>query len=370
MGTANHWGGPVTTGSQQYARLFAAHGWGVAYLSDPISPFHLVRPVSWLYNRHKFGLWLQGGERDLEGRLLAYNHLSLLPVFNAPLLRSRLAVRRSLDLSVPPLRRKLRAEGFGAPDLVWIDHLVFEGLPDRLPPAPLVYRMADDPELFPGPYPPALLRRLPHLLARSDLVVATAHRLVEKASRHRDGEVLYLPNGVHYDHFATPGRTPPDLAEIPRPRVLYVGSLEPWFDVDLVAQTARAQPRFQFVIVGPARIDLRPGPRPYPDIPAYMALADVGMVPFRITGAMEAVHPIKVYEYLAAGLPVVSTDWEELRHMQAPIARATTRSDFVQAIGAAVHAPGDRDAGREYARGNAWSARFHALERAMARVGA
>lgn len=376
MAAANHWGSPIITGSQQYGRLFAQAGWDVAYLSDPISPFHLLRPKSWLYNRRKFRLWAMGGERTLGQRLWTYNHLSLLPIFNAPLLRSELAVRRSLDLAVPPLLPKLKAEGYGKPEVLWIDHLVFEGLLDRLPAGSTVYRMADDPELFPEPYPPRLLRRLPRVLERVDLVVATARRLVDKAREHRGGRaVIYLPNGVQYDHFAGEHAEPADLAGIPRPRVLYVGSLEPWFDVEAVATAARAHPSFRFVIIGPIRIELGPlrrlanvellGPRPYGSVPAYMAHADVGIVPFRNSDSIEAVHPIKVYEYLAAGLPVVATDWEELAAMDAPIQRTRSAEELAAAVKAAVDHPGDPTPRRAYARANSWSSRFEVVEAAL-----
>ena len=378
IATANHWDSPVTTGSQQYARLFAEAGWDVAYLSDPISPFQLVRPRSWLYNRAKFGLWARGGDRHLEGRMWAYNHLSLLPIFNAPVLRSELAIRRSLDLSFPRPVRKLADEGFEAPELLWLEHLVFEGLMDRLDAGATVYRLADDPELFPEPYPPGLLRRVPEVLARVDLVVATARRLVEKALEHRDGGVLYLPNGVDYRHFAGEHPEPEDLAGIARPRVLYVGSLEPWFDVDAVVAAARRHPGFRFVIIGPVRTDLgalrdQPnvhllGPRPYTDVPGYMAHADVGIVPFRPLEEIQAVHPIKVYEYLAAGLPVVSTDWEELESMDAPIARAGSKEAFARAVGEAVDDPGDPEPRRAYARSNSWAARFESLRKPLAEL--
>lgn len=372
MGSANHWGGPVTTGSQQYARLFVRHGWRVAYLSDPISPYHLVRPRSWLYNRRKFQLWASGGERDLDGRLFAYNHLTLLPVFNAPLLRSSLAVRRSFDLSVPNLARKLDREGFGNPAAVWVDHLSFEALPRRLAATASIYRMADEPELFPGPYPPSLLARLPDLLRSVDLVIATGRRIEERAREYRHEGVLYLPNGVDYHHFTTPRPEPPDIADLPRPRVLYVGSLEPWFDTRLVARAALANPTFSFVVVGPARIPLGElrdlpnvrilGPRPYDVVAGYMVHCDVGIVPFRRTERIQAVHPIKVYEYLAAGLPVVATEWEELSLMGAPIHLASSEEEFIQQVRTAADDPGDAAVRDRFARENSWDARFAVLD--------
>ena len=372
---ANHWGGSVTTGSQQYARLFARNGWEVAYLSDPVSPFHLLRARSWLFNREKFRLWLSGGRRDLDGSVFAYTHFTLLPIFNAPLLRSELAVRHSLDFALPRLPAKLAREGFGRPDLLWIEHLVFEGLLERMRPAASVYRMADDPDLFPDPYPPALMRRLPAMIDRVDWVVVTARLLEERVRALGKRQVLYLPNGVDPDHFAGPHAEPRELRDVPRPRILYVGSLEEWFDTELIERAARAHPSYQFVIIGPVRIPLDAlralpnvhvlGPRPYAAVPAYMAACDAGLIPFRRNRAMEAVHPIKVYEYLACGLPVVSTSWEELRLMAAPITIAGSAAEFVDAIEAAVRHPGDAAGRRAYARANSWASRFSRLSLAL-----
>jgi len=369
VAAANYWGSPITTGSHHYARLFVEAGWTVAYLSDQISPLHLLRWKSRMYTADKFRIWARGGVRALGGRLFAYNHLTLLPVFGAPLLRSEFVARWSLDVTVPNLMRKLEREGFGSPDVLMVDHLIFADLLDRVRAGATIYRMADDPRRFPEAYPAPMLARVERLLRDVDLVVATARRLYDSITQRRKEGVLYIPNGVNYDHFARPpGPPPPEYAMIPEPRVVFTGSLEGWFDDELLEEVARQRPDISFVVIGPARIPMRGlrrlrnvhilGRRSYDDLPAYLAHAQVGIIPYRVSEPTNAVNPLKLYEYLAAGLPVVATAWDELEHMQPPALLARGAADFGAALDSVLEDPGDPGVRRAYAREHSWEARF------------
>lgn len=372
FGAANYWGGPITTGTQHYANCFARRDWRVAYASDQISPLHLFRWRSRAYTADKFRLWLRGGRFDHEGRLFAYNHLTLLPVFNAPVLRSRLAARYALDLSVPNLYRVLERRGFSNPNVIWIDHLIFAGLIDRWRSAHKVYRMADDPRLFPQAYPAPLLDASDRLLREADLIVVTAERLYDRVMNVRREDVVYVPNGVDYDRFSTPGGAlPPEYRAIPAPRVVYTGSLEDWFDTEMVEAAAKARPDVSFVIIGPARIRLRQlgrlrnvhllGKRPYESMPAYLSGAAIGIIPFRRSTLIDAVNPIKLYEYLAAGLPVVSTRWDELERLGLPVSLVGDAAEFIEALDAYLEDRGDEAARRAVARDHSWESRFRRI---------
>ena len=97
----------------------------------------------------------------------------------------------------------------------------------------------------------------------------------------------------------------------------YVGEVADWFDTELILRLARRQPEWSIVLVGPATADARDalaganvhvlGRRPYSELPRYLAGFDCGLIPFRASPLTAAVSPVKLYEYLAAGKPVVST---------------------------------------------------------------
>jgi len=123
-----------------------------------------------------------------------------------------------------------------------------------------------------------------------------------------------IPNGCDVAHYARPRREPDALAALGRPRVVFSGAWNWRVDTDLVAAAAAALPEFSFVVVGavdgplPMSANVHSvGAVPYDDLPAHLQFADVGIVPYRRGTFNDASCPLKVYEYLAAGLPVVST---------------------------------------------------------------
>jgi hypothetical protein len=123
--------------------------------------------------------------------------------------------------------------------------------------------------------------------------------------------------------------------------VVYVGALDNRFDSELVMQAADQLPNFSFVLIGP-EMGLTPlksrsnlyalGPKPYAQVPSYMQHADVGMIPFNVREHPEhvnGIHPLKLYQYLACGLPVVSVAWQELETLNAPAYLSRDSAQFI-----------------------------------------
>jgi glycosyltransferase involved in cell wall biosynthesis len=369
------WTSPIRIGGHHYARLLAESGWDVAFCSDPISPFHLLRWSRWGEISERLRIWRQGGGWDLQGRLFHLTPFTLWPHANLPLLRSRWSLRNWHRLTIPRLRRLLERRGFAAPDLLVIDSVLQSFWLEVLQPRRTLLRIVDDIAGFQG-VTAALLDREGELIARVDHVVYTARRLAGKIAAARPRAMTYVPNGVDLDHFrSSTDEEPPEYAHIPVPRALYVGTLDHWFDVDLVAAAAAARPDVSFVLIGPQYTNLDAlrgranihllGRRPYAGIPRYMKAAQVGLIPFRVSDMVHATNPVKLYEYMACGLPVVAVAWDELEELRSPALLARTRDEFIAAVCRALGGAVPRQALVDFAAQADWRNRFRLISEAL-----
>lgn len=253
----------------------------------------------------------------------------------------------------------------------WRDHL------DR---PVTVYEHIDDLEVFEHVYRRQDLDRWHEVaLAQADVVAASAMDLLEHVRPVRPDAIL-VGNGVDYDHFATPRPRPDDLAGIPDPIVGYYGALAEWFDYDLLAGAAARLPEHHFVLIGPDYDGTAPshaalalpnvhwlGPRPYADLPAYLGAFAVATIPFVVNEVTHAVSPLKLFEYMAGGKPVVTPPLRECTRYRA-VQVGEGVDGFVEQIRLAVDLGADPDHAellRRTARANTWEARARAIVEAV-----
>lgn len=189
------------------------------------------------------------------------------------------------------------------------------------------------------------------------------------------GPSRVIPNGLEPDEWTGPA-TPPDwLDELPRPLLLYAGTLDARLDVGAVAQIARALPEATLLLVGPlvngehlsplrelANVQIRPS-LARKELTGLVRSADVGLVPHVRSMLTEAMSPLKLYEYLAAGLPVLATDLEPMRAV-APerVMLVPDGGDYAtgahEALGLGRAQERERMA---FVQGNAWTVRHEQL---------
>lgn len=158
------------------------------------------------------------------------------------------------------------------------------------------------------------------LMQRAD-VVFTGGQSIYEAKRRLHKAIHAFPSSIDVAHFhkaRKPGKDPADQAQIPHPRVGFAGVIDERLDVELLAEAAAKMPDVQFVMIGPVvKIDPADlprlpnihwlGPKPYAELPAYLGHWDMGWMPFALNEATRYISPTKTPEFLAAGLPVVST---------------------------------------------------------------
>lgn len=340
------WESAFKVGSHHYAGSFLKDGNSLLWLSGYWHPLQL--PKTDQVYRRRFNLWKSGGRRPYPN-LLTYSPLSLLPFRDYPFFRSPWAAESSLRFTFPQLKGWLRRHNWDSVDILWITSLQYTYLKDMVRHKKLVHRMADLVTGFRG-VPSHAVELEKDLIRLADLLIVTAKNLLKRAKQYRE-DVLYLPNGVDFDHFHNYfGPEPGDLKDIPHPRVIYVGAITHWFDSETVLKAARNLEKFSFIFIGPIETDISAltdlsnahwlGPRSYDVVPAYLKASDVAVIPFISNSLTNSIHPIKLYEYFAAGLPVVAAYLEETAEINSPAFLAKNANQFTEGILKAVMDPG------------------------------
>jgi len=203
-----------------------------------------------------------------------------------------------------------------------------------------IYLCMDDFLVLPGTTPSMLAPLEQELLRRVDAVVATAQRLVEKKVA-ASGRGYHLPQGVNYEHFAPRRPVPAELANLPRPLIGFAGGVGPAVDVATLHALSKAVGRGSVVLVGPVTLPMAQldapnihvlGPRPYAELPAFVQAFDVGIIPYIEDDWTRAVDPLKLLEYLAAGIPVVATPLPEVRKYADAVIQAPLGDAFALAV--------------------------------------
>ena len=266
---------------------------------------------------------------------------------------------------------------------LWVYQPEYAAALDRIPHSTLVFDLVDDVAGYLD-RPRAsrfVARSVARMVERADLTIVTSPALVEKV-KDRARQWVLVPNGFDEHLFSGEARAiPSDLAKLPRPIIGFVGVLFRFLDYDLLVSVARAMPTVSFVFVGRVHDEsarhgverLRAlantyflGSKAQSDIPSYISGFDVCISPFKIGKVSRAVSPLKVYEYLACGKPVVSTPMEGLASEDAGrFVRFASADQFVSALRESLSlldGSGAEAARAQAAQAFSWTNRFAALE--------
>jgi glycosyltransferase involved in cell wall biosynthesis len=187
------------------------------------------------------------------------------------------------------------------------------------------------------------------LLRRADRVLYVSRALMDQEIERTGNRAHFLDHGVDLQHFrrTTANDEPADLASIPHPRIGFFGGLDDYLvDFDLLERVASSYPQAQLVLVGDASCSMRRfdkfanvhwlGFRPYEQIPSYGAGFDVALMPWLRNEWIYYSNPIKLKEYLALGLPIVTTEIFEAHRYEDVLSIAEDPDQFIRLVGDAL----------------------------------
>jgi hypothetical protein len=381
MAEFHPWNGRIQIGSHKYARGFLRDEWQLFWLANFLNLNRLIRRRE--DDRHYIANWRAGVTSPMPG-LYVYTPLAMLPYIKLPGLDSQYVAHRCLHSTWPRLGSLLERSGFDSVEVLWITHPRLVSVEDLVEYEVLVYRMSDDVAQF-QQEPRTINAVEQELCKRADLVFCTAWSLVEKAEAW-GANAVYLPNGVDFELFnADENPEPPDLAGISRPRILYLGAISDWLDIDLLALAAQRHRDLSFVLVGPVvgtdqvatsirQLAEEPnayvlGSKPFHQVPAYMRFSDVGLIPFRVTPLTNSINPIKLFEYNACGLPTVAADLQEIRQLGSPALTYNTSEQFIDCVLRVLDERSTLNTEAiAFAKENTWKWRFRTVREEIAQL--
>jgi glycosyltransferase involved in cell wall biosynthesis len=245
----------------------------------------------------------------------------------------------------------------------------------------VVYYCVDEYSALSGVNAQSLIRLEAQILRKADLVVVSSNRLYQTKLPSNPNTIL-VRHGVDFDHFSralhadTP--IPADIASLPRPVIGYFGLISAdWVDTRLLLHLAKAMPEASLVMLGKVAMDVSAlrslpnvhflGHKPYETLPNYCKAFDAAIVPFPINQATLSANPLKMREYLAAGLPVISTPIPEAQAVEQ--CRIGDDADsFVAEVRGALCQPGPSATLSQTVRNQDWATRLAEVETAILRT--
>jgi len=356
----------IKVGDHHYGKMFTMDGYRAFWLSQPLSPFHLIKKENYCRLRD----WTKGVQKD--NGILGHNPLTLLPYSRKWPFDRKWIGENNLRFTIPFVKTILEKYDCLKVDILWINEFSGHYLTELVKYNKFVLRITDDvPEFRDSPKTFTEIQN--ELIDKADYVFCTARQLTS-CYDFKPSKFYYIPNGVDYDHFH--GNTavqPQDYCKIDSPRIVYVGAICDWFDEKLLYYVAERLPRYNFILVGPRKISLREaknfrnifllGCKGYNDIPCYMKYADVGIIPFKLNKLTKSVSPIKMFEYFAAGLPVVSTRMQEAESLRPPAYFANDRDEFVKFLEEAYKKGKNHPEFFKFAKSNSWYTRYRTIQK-------
>lgn len=288
--------------------------------------------------------------------------------------------KKDLELMFASIK-KLIYDAFVINPLAKIDHPFWGFLKEKLA-MPVIYDCMDEHSGF-KENSKKILEKETDLIKNSDIVLSSSNYLFKKLKKYQPKKLVLIPNAGDFEHFnkilSQKIKTPSDIKNIKKPIIGYYGSIDDWFDTDLLEKMLIRFNDCNIVLIG--RISNHKiwllktryknlyllGEKNYQELPFYLYNFDVCLIPFKINNLIKATHPVKVYEYLAQGKPVVSTSLPEIKHLKNLIYLSRNHHQFLKNIIRALREENSYNnllskKRVEFAQKQQWSEKFKLVE--------
>jgi glycosyltransferase involved in cell wall biosynthesis len=330
----------------------------------------IVTRVRGFFEREKF-------VGDNSSRMWLYNPV-VLPFHHNKWVTAlnRLLLRTTLGL----VRRRI---GMGSSFQLWTFVPTSAEYVGRLGEEAVVYYCTDEWSKFSSVDGQKVGKMVESLASKADVVFATSRPLVEKLNRY-NSEAHLASHGVKYAMFAEAlndsTEVPADLAALPGPVLGFYGLIEDWLDLSLIAYLAERHPEWSIALVGKTCVDTSSlerlpnvhflGRKPHSELPAYCKGFDVALIPHKVNDLTRHMNPIKLREYMSAGLPIVSTALPEMRHYPEACTVAESYEEFEAGVVTALagDSPAARKRRSEAMKDQTWEQRVVELGSVVMRV--
>ena len=371
--SSNHWDGLWII--QQPIVNEIAREEPILYVEQFASIFSVLRsPSLW----RRLFTWMRGARR-VNSRLRVLAPLPLFHLghrvpwlFRLEFLAQRWWIRRWAKADCARVR------------VVWLDNPMYECAIGRLGEDLAIYHVADEVSAFPTSHARTMERLERKTLQKVGVVFAAAQQLADD-KRQVQANTHTVWNAIDPSVFAAQGQRPTTasvaLDRIPAPRVAFIGVLDQWVDLDLLALAAARLPRVHFVLAGPSRVPDAPlrnqanvhflGRIDRGEVPGVLRACSASLVPFKRTKLTERIVPLKVFEALAAGILPVCTDFSPDLHVlerDGHVRIGRTGDGFVAALQQAIQGdtPAERARLALFGGQQTWRARWDQMRSALA----
>lgn len=364
--SAGEWDG-ISHRPHHFMRRSAKTGWTVIYLEPPAS---IIAPLK---NKKMLSRWTnwRKGLRLVEENIYLLAPPPILPFTN------KLRFINKLNQRIIAASIKKALKNFNPTS---IDLYTF--LPNAIDLLPLInfdrviYDCVDDHASFTGLTNSDTIHQMEkELMKMATVSFATARQLIEDKKAWSNNFHL-LPNGAEFERFSIASKrsdiVPADINGINQPMIGFVGGISDWIDISLITNVAKQMKDFTFVMIGPVATNIDTlrelsnvrilGAKEYQELPTYISHFSACLIPFKINKLTESVNPIKMYEYLSAGKPIVSTALPEVITYNNVITIIHNQQEMIEAINKAIRPEENTDERvkerQQIGKDNSWDSRW------------